>query len=371
MLRVLSAIADVDLLSLVHDDAEASHSGDLRDMCRSVTLAPVSPLRRYPAAVRAVFAGRPLTHALLDSPAMAPALARLVRDRRPDVVIAYCSGMARFAMDEPLASIPFVLDMVDVDSQKWASLGAANHSPKAWVYRREGRYLSRFEALAARRAKTTLVVNAREDAAMRKIAPGADVRIVPNGIDAAFFEASGPPADAPEVVFCGVMNYQPNADAAVWLMREVWPRVRSRRSDAALTLVGSSPGPEVREAAAADRSVVVTGRVEDVRPYLWRAALSVAPLLTARGVQNKVLEATAAGLPSVVTRAVFDGLPAEVGPACVLAESADAFAEAIVALLDATPAARRARAARADLSRITWEQALSSLPAILQSACLA
>jgi sugar transferase (PEP-CTERM/EpsH1 system associated) len=368
---VLKGVADVDLVSLVHDDDESAHRGDLGGVCRTVTLAPVPRGKRYHAAAAAILRGAALTHAFLDSPALRPALRGLVAQRRPDVVIAYCSGMARFAMEEPLAGIPFVLDMVDVDSRKWASLGSGGHSPKAWIYRREARRLSRFEALAAGAAKTTLVVNEREHQAMLALAPDADIRVVPNGIDREFFAPVRPPAGPPEVVFCGVMNYQPNADAALWLMNEVWPRVRYRQPDAKLTLVGSDPRADVVEVGARHPGISVTGRVGDVRPYLWRAALSVAPLLTARGVQNKVLEATAAGLPSVVTSAVFDGLPLEIRRACVLADGAEDFAEAIVRLLETAPADRRQIASRADLSDITWEGALSPLTKILQSACMA
>ena len=114
----------------------------------------------------------------------------------------------------------------------------------------------------------------------------------------------------------GVMNYAPNVEGAVWLAREVWPIVRSARPDARLTLIGASPSAEVVALASDRTGVVVTGTVPDVRPYLWRAAVAAAPLQIARGIQNKVLEAVAAGLPCVVTPQVAEGLPREVVPAC-------------------------------------------------------
>jgi glycosyltransferase involved in cell wall biosynthesis len=108
--------------------------------------------------------------------------------------------------------------------------------------------------------------------------------------------------------------------------------------------------------------------VTDVRPYLWRAAVAAAPLSTARGIQNKVLEAIASGLPTVVTPAVMDGLPSEVSPACRVAATPEAFASAIVDLLNRTPAARRAVAARADLSALGWSERLAPLDDILEEA---
>ncbi len=112
----------------------------------------------------------------------------------------------------------------------------------------------------------------------------------------------------------------------------------------------------------------MTGTVPDVRPYLWRAAVAVAPLDTAHGVQNKVLEAVAAGLPAVVTPAVHEGLPDAVRPACLVASDAAGFAEAIAQLLALSAEKRRALASRACLDALTWETCLQPLAGILRRA---
>src|SRR6185503_7468001 len=113
-------------------------------------------------------------------------------------------------------------------------------------------------------------------------------------------------------------------------VREVWPLVIARRPDARFIIVGSNPTEQVRRLAFEHPGVQVTGTVPDVRPFLWQAALSVAPLLTARGLQNKVLEALAAGLPTVLTPEVLQGLPIGVRGGCRVAASAAAFADAIL-----------------------------------------
>jgi hypothetical protein len=105
-----------------------------------------------------------------------------------------------------------------------------------------------------------------------------------------------------------------------------------------------------------------------VRPYLWGSALSIAPIWTARGVQNKVLEAAAAGLPSVVTPAVMGGLPTHVLPACSVAGTADAFSASVLALLALSPEERRAAASLADLSAMRWNTRLAPLIATLEAA---
>jgi sugar transferase (PEP-CTERM/EpsH1 system associated) len=285
----------------------------------------------------------------------------------PDLVVAFGSGMARFALEPPLKGIPLVLDMVDVDSEKWAAL--ANTSPmwRRWIYRREASTLSVFEAAAATTARVTFVVNEREADALRRIAPHAAIEVVPNGVDVDAFRPSGPPAEAPMVVFCGVMNYQPNEDGVLWFVREVWPKVRAAEPRATFTIVGSGPGPSIR-ALAADDSITVTGRVDRVQPYLWRAAVAVAPLRIARGIQNKVLEAIGAGVPVVVTPAVMAGVPDAARDACVEAADSDAFSQGIVNLFHTAPHDRRRRAERAHLESLRWPNQLRQLEALLQRA---
>ena len=215
-------------------------------------------------------------------------------------------------------------------------------------------------------AIATTVVSDKESAALERIAPGARTVVVQNGVDLTAFSSPGPPATASRVVFCGVFNYEPNETGALWLANEVWPLVTRHVASAELVLVGMSPSRRVL--ALADRpSIRVTGSVPDVRPYLWEAAVAVAPLHVARGVQNKVLEAIAAGLPCVVTPQVMDGLPPKPRQACVAAIDAGAFARAIVDLLGLPAERRRQLALDADLAQLSWTAQLGALTTLVDS----
>lgn len=366
LIRHLRQQHDVELVSLAHDEEEASHAGELEQMGIRTHVARVSRVRGLVRAARGLMNETSLTHCLLDSPAVATALREIVATSRPDLVIPFCSSMARFALEPPLAGIPFVHDMMDVDSAKWDALAALAHPPKRWVYAREHRTLSRFEHTAARAAVTTLVVNERERVLLHRLAPGATVEVVENGVDLERFRPTDGPADAPVAVFCGVMNYPPNEAAAVWIARTVWPLVIAKRPDARLMLVGASPTAAVRGLASA--TVTVTGSVADTRPFLWAAAIGLAPLRTARGIQNKVLEAVAAGLPVVVTPAVAEGLPPEVSPAARVAAAPEAFADAMLDLFRQAPAERRRIAGSATLASLTWPARLARLSQIVETA---
>jgi sugar transferase (PEP-CTERM/EpsH1 system associated) len=368
LLQYLSRHASVDLLSFAHDAVEAAEGSRLP--VRRLSILKTAPWRNRARSLVHLPTSTPLTHTLLDAPGIEAALAGIVRDRRPDVVLAFCSGVARLAQMAPLKHIPLVLDMVDVDSAKWDALGRSSQVPMRWIYAREARCLARFESEIVALARTTLVVNERERRTLAEASPFADIRVVPNGIDLEHFRAPlayGRGVE-PRVVFCGVMNYQPNEEAALRLIERIWPKVLAVRADARLTIVGAHPTDRLRQAAGRHGSIDVTGSVPDVTTYLWNAAVSVAPLMTARGLQNKVLEALAAELPVVTTPTVAEGLPAAVMPGCVVAASDEESAAAIVSLLERTPIERRAFARQADLSGLEWARQLAPVMSILNAA---
>lgn len=368
MLRHLSEHAEVELVSLVHDDEEASHAAEMRSFVARVTPLRVSTWRSRMRGAAALMTRMPLTHALLDAPGMGAALDTICDERPPDVVFAYCSSMARFAMQAPLNRFPMVLDFVDVDSRKWRDLSATTPLPRSWIYRREAATLGAFEAQAARQAATALVVNEREAENARALAPDANVQVLPNGVELERLRPPAPPSAQPRVVFCGVMNYSPNAEGMTWFVENVWPLIHAQRPDATLAVVGPDPSPAFRALCARDGSIAVTGRVPDVREWLWDSALAIAPLHVARGVQNKALEAIAAGLPIVMTDAVAGGLPPPAMSAARIANTADGFAGQVIDLLRLSPAVRRDIAASSDLAGLTWARTLEPLVSIFERA---
>jgi glycosyltransferase involved in cell wall biosynthesis len=200
------------------------------------------------------------------------------------------------------------------------------------------------------------------------LAPGANIHTIQQGVDVERLRPQAEATGRPQIVFCGVMNYTPNHQAMMWFVREVWPLVQRHRADATLAIIGADPERALLEATRSQPSITVSGRVSDVRPWLWDSALGIAPIHLARGVQNKALEAIAAGLPIVVTSAVAEGLPAVAMSATSIADDPQGFAIQIIELLSRTPTERRRLAASADLDSLTWPRTLEPLWPLLQRA---
>jgi polysaccharide biosynthesis protein PslH len=368
LLREISRWADVDVVSLAHDAHEAEQTIHLKEFVRSVTVVRVPKIRNLVRALASLPSSVPTTHSLLMAPEFGKRIDAVASSNPPDVVFAYCTGIAPAAFRTSVAGRPLILDMVDVDSKKWASMAFSARPPLSWVYRREARVLGAFEALAARKAVNTLVVNERERQDLLALAPDVRVEVIENGVDLSAFHPHAGPSAIQDVVFCGVMNYAPNVEGAIWLARHVWPLVKARVPGARLKIVGANPSRSVQALSNEDAGINVTGSVPDVRPYLWSSAVAVAPLHTARGVQNKVLEAVAAGLPVVVTPVVREGLPSEVRSACAEAATPAAFADRITSWLKISPEARRAMTTAAPLDALAWDRRLAGLRQVFTEA---
>ncbi len=366
LLRLLASRHDVHVVSLLHDEEERQHLGDLTGVAATVEGAAVPKSRNRIAAAAALAGSRPLTHVLLSSPAFRTAVNTSVSRAHPDVVLAYCTGIANAVFHPPLAAVPCVLDMVDLDSEKWAELARTSRPPMRWIYRREARTLRTFERAAVERAAATTVISERE----RELAERTlerPIAAVPNGVDLDYWARPEGHEIRPEVVFCGVFDYEANVRGALWLASDVWPLVKRQEPSAILKLVGMNPSPRIR-ALADVGSIQVTGAVPDVRPHVWRAVVSVAPLWLARGTQNKVLEALAGGLPCVVTPAVLEGLPRVARDGCLARNDAAGFAQAIVEFLRQPADDNRRLALTRPLRALNWEGVLAPFLDLVETA---
>jgi glycosyltransferase involved in cell wall biosynthesis len=223
-----------------------------------------------------------------------------------------------------------------------------------------------FERRLASVCETNILCTPIEEAIFQEQIPGAPTTIIRNGVDLEQFRPDPDYAEPGRIVFTGVMDYMPNIDACQWFTRRVFLRLLKDYGDITFDIVGSNPTPEVRELERYP-NVRVTGSVPDTRIQLREASVAVAPLRIARGIQNKVLEALAMGLPVVGTTPATQGVEGEAGRDLLVADGEDAFYEALKSLFDDPDEARDlGRRGRAFVEqRYSWDHCLAPLDDLL------
>jgi glycosyltransferase involved in cell wall biosynthesis len=185
------------------------------------------------------------------------------------------------------------------------------------------------------------------------------IRDVPTGVDTDFFRPNGNTRSDPHgIVFTGSMDWLPNEDAIRYFTARILPQIRERIPDATLTVVGRNPYPGLVELSQKDPGITVTGRVDDVRPYMERAAVYVVPLRIGGGTRLKIYEAMAMEKPMVSTTVGAEGLPLEHGVELLIADTPDLFADSVIKLLTDGVAAREMaeRAARMVREKFGWKE---------------
>lgn len=346
ILRHLSRSHRVLLGCFFDDAADAAHVPALGEWCAEVHALPLRPARARLASLRGLFTGEPLTLPYYRDPEMAA----WVRDHLRagvDRIVVFSSAMAQYLSADDCARRRVLVDFVDVDSDKWRQYAPGCRFPMNLLYRREAGRLLAFERELAARADAAVFVSEEEAALFRRLAPEAagSVYGIDNGVDTDYFSPDrsypNPYAEGERhLVFTGAMDYRANVDAVCWFAEQVFPRILARAPEARFTIVGARPAPAVQRLGR-HAGVTVTGTVPDVRPWQAHAAVAVAPLRIARGVQNKVLEAMAMGLPVVATPQAIDGLRADAGIVGQVSEKPEELAERTVQLLSDPAGARR------------------------------
>ncbi|MBX3643369.1 MAG: TIGR03087 family PEP-CTERM/XrtA system glycosyltransferase [Rubrivivax sp.] len=336
LLRHLAEKHEVYLGTFVDDPEDEAHVATLRQWCKQLHVARLYPRRARIASLTGLWRDEPLTLAYYRDAGLDLWVRRLRDSGSIDAVVVFSSSMAQYAHG---FTAPVLVDFVDVDSAKWTEYAGAHRWPMSWLYRREGRQLLAYERLVAARSEQSFFVTEKEALLFRTLAPECAQRVnwLGNGVDADYFspDAARPSPfarDEVPVVFTGAMDYWPNVDAVTWFVQAMLPALCRRNPALRLYIVGRNPPPAVK--ALAGEQVLVTGTVPDVRPYLQHAAVVVAPLRLARGVQNKVLEAMAMARPVVAARPCVEALDVQAGKDVIAAFSAEEYVRSVEMLLD-------------------------------------
>ena len=368
-IKHLAARHEVTVASLARSPEEAEAAKGIAPHCHAYLVEKVSPLGALARMLLGSVTPQPASMAYFHS----PALKRRIRDEIArvgfDLIMVHSSSVGPYVED--VAGIPKIIDFGDMDSEKWRIYTRHHRFPRSLIYRLEWAKLRPAEERLARRFDYCTCATPAELKTLEDYDVGAVGGWFPNGVDLEFFQPGDEPYDANEISFVGRMDYFPNQQAVIDFSTNILPRIQARRPGTRFTIVGAHPTAAVR-ALARQTGVTVTGTVDDVRPYVRRSAINVAPLRIARGTQNKILEAMALGVPVVASDLAAQGVDAVPGEHLLSATTPEDFAERVLSLLDDPAEHRRlAEAGRARVeSHHTWPAAMRRLDAIIDD-CMA
>ncbi|WP_416306672.1 TIGR03087 family PEP-CTERM/XrtA system glycosyltransferase [Neptunicella sp. SCSIO 80796] len=366
ILQQLAKHYDVHLGCFIDDPYDQQYLEQLNTWCKSVFALTVNKRWSTIKSSTALLTGQALSLPYYHRKAMQSWVDQCCQTFAINHALIFSSTMAQYVSDKD--NLHIVVDFVDVDSDKWRQYAQDANPIKKWVYQREWRTLQKFENNVAKHVAHALFVSPQEAELFRQqLTPTIHHKVgyLLNGVDTQFFDPANaniePLNDNIDVAFTGAMDYWANVDAAVWFVDNVWPSVRQRYPQATFYIVGGNPTAQIK-ALHGKQGIIVTGRVKDVRPYVIKAKINVAPLQIARGIQNKVLEAMALGRPVIATNMAIEGIEAK-NEHIQIVDQADEFARQVCHYLDKPQYAPDSRQWIVD--HLQWHETLADLTTLI------
>lgn len=374
ILRTLCDHFDMAVACTSFEPVWLQHHQLLATMAQRVAILPIREQWSRLQGARALLSGAAITPAWYFRIALGEQILQWHEQQPFDAVLTFCSGMIRYArlLTDPTgraARLPVprhVIDLVDVDSAKWLDYAENSWAPLRWLYRTEAKRLRRIEAGRHDRFDAITVTTRAEAEIFRQhVGDHMEPAVVSNGVDLEYFEPQQD-KDAKTLLFVGVLDYKPNVDGIAWFVEHVMPRLRQAEPEANLKIVGRQPTQRVLDLDGRP-GVEVIGSVPDVRYYLRKASVVIAPLRIARGVQNKVLEAMASSRATVCTAGAARGIDATVGEHLLVADEPDQWVEQIRRLFNDGSLRRGIASAARNLveQRYDWVSCLQPMVRLL------
>lgn len=366
ILKHLAAHYDISLASLSDQPITEQQQTTLRALTTQLAIQRLSPTATKLRAIRALLTGQPLTPACFQQGKLANTICKWHDEKPFDFIFTYSAAMLPYSrlLTKDNCNIRHIVDLIDVDSQKWRQYACHTHFPLRLIYQLEAKRLRPVEAgMHDRFDVLTVVSSAEADVYRRHVSKPTDFKLaaIPNGVDIEYFTAA-PDPDNHNTVFTGILNYRPNVDSLIWFADNVLPYLADFIPDVTLTIVGQHPTPAIQSLANRP-NIKLAGPVSDVRPYLANASVVIAPLLIARGLQNKVLEAMASQRVVICSPPAAEGIDAHHDKHFLIAGQPEQWVDQLVRVLN-FPSWRRNLAANARKhieDNYTWSRCLKPL----------
>jgi sugar transferase (PEP-CTERM/EpsH1 system associated) len=322
---------EVTVASLSRSDDEAKEGEGLAAHCKHFVMGQVREPWQTIRMILRLATPTPSSMGYFYSPYLKKEIDTLLENEKFDLIFVHCSSVAQYVAH--VQGIPKILDFGDMDSQKWLIYAKLRSFPLNIGYWLEGTKLLKEEKKLAKQFDLCTCTTKAELDTLNDYQTGAETDWFPNGVDHEFFAPDDQVYDPDTISFIGRMDYYPNQQCMIHFCQNILPLLQKSKPSTKLVIIGANPSEEIKKLATLP-GVTVTGTVDDVRPYVRRSALMIAPLEIARGTQNKILEAMAMGVPVVCSKLAAGGIDAVPGEHFLQAENAEEYVEAILTILE-------------------------------------
>ncbi len=316
------------------DEAKAAQAFAL---AHDVTVQSFSLPHKVLRWLKGILSGKPLSVANFYSAHLQLVFNQAISDELFDVIICTSSSLSEYVFRSPALRLQInkarpllLMDFMDVDSDKWFQYARSANLLMKWVYGREGKLMSEYETRILANFDHCFLISSNEVELFQKChVKTSNLHVLGNGIDTSKYYPVTHKHNVPGPIylFVGVMDYKPNVDAVLWFVKNAWPAIIDSFPDARFIIAGMNPTQSVSNLAG-DSAIEVTGFVDEILPYFHQADYFVAPFTIARGVQNKILQAFACGLPVIASPMGAEGIACTDGEHIMLALNGQDYLQA-------------------------------------------
>lgn len=368
-IKHLSKKNEVHLACLADNPNDLKYEKELREYCKSVSIASINPALAKLKSLFYIFTRLPLSVPCFYSAKIQRAVDEIISSTDIDVILCFSSQTAEYVfrskeLNHQLTEasllvtagnkekrIKLVMDFVDVDSDKWYQYSKYSRFPLSLVYSLESKRLAKYEKKIAEAFHSSSFISEYEARLFKNKNPLINnITIIPNGVDTDYFSNAAIKGSSisqkdglsqnqisekqqVSLVFVGMMDYFANVDGILWFSNEIFPLIQKKVENINFYIVGGNPSKQIRDLEKRD-GITVTGYVDDIRDYFNKSSVFIVPLRIARGIQNKILEAMAMGIPVVSTPQAFQGIQGKPDRDLIVAENPEDFAKQVVILIE-------------------------------------
>lgn len=372
VLKFLSERADIYLGCVADEPWKSADEETLKGYCKELSIHRLQPRGRWIRAAAGMAVGKSVTTGAFYSSTLAKKIQSWTKTQVMDAALLYCSSMGAYSHAFHHRPKRVVVDLVDVDSQKWLDYAHASRGVKKWLYHRESRKIRNLERRLSTDSDAVSVISREEAELFRSWHQDREAHPISNGVDHEYYSPKAIEASSwqsiqkgePQLVFVGVLDYLPNVQGLEWFCSHVLPLLKREFPGLRLSIVGRRPMPQIKELEK-HPEVCVVGEVDDVRPYVLSANVAIAPLQIARGIQNKILEALACGKPVIATSNAAAGIDQQGG--LFIANEPEEWVETLRSLQCQKRHAEASHQARNGvMTQYSWSARLTPLLEMLQ-----